>query len=311
MIKIDKLTKYYGTHKALDEISLQVRTGEIMGFLGPNGAGKTTTMKILAGYMPPNSGTAWIDDLNIEDNSLKIRQKVGYLPESNPLYYDLTVEETLNYVSEVRQIAKSGRANAIDKVVRQCGLKSVYYKPVEELSKGFKQRLGLAQALIHEPDILILDEPTVGLDPKQIIEIRDLIKKLGKDRTVMLSTHIMQEVQALCDKVTIIHKGRVVASDTPDALQHKSEEEMLGSIYVKASGTVKDIETALKKVKGVAHVNKVDSEKKGVYGFKVEIEKGADVRSAIFEAAVKDGFKLYELVPEKISLENVFIELTK
>ncbi|OIQ00449.1 hypothetical protein AUK40_00170 [Candidatus Wirthbacteria bacterium CG2_30_54_11] len=311
MIKVQKLNKFYGSFRALSDVSFEVKTGEIMGFLGPNGAGKTTTMKILAGYMPPSSGTAWINDLNIEEQSLSVRQNVGYLPEANPLYTDFTVEETLRYISEVRQIDKDAVAQAIDKVVRQCGLAGVYYKPIEQLSKGFRQRVGLAQALIHEPSILILDEPTVGLDPKQIIEIRELIKNIGASRTVLLSTHILQEVHAICDKVTIISGGRIVASDTPEGLQQKSEEQVLGSLYVKMAGTIREVESALKTVKGVTSVTKKDQEKKNINGYTVQIEKGADIRNDIFRLAKEKDLQLFELTPEKASLEDVFLELTK
>jgi ABC-2 type transport system ATP-binding protein len=311
MIKVHNLTKNYGSFKALDSISFEVKKGEIMGFLGPNGAGKTTTMKILAGYMPPTSGEAWINELSLEEKSLQIRQDIGYLPESNPLYTDFTVEEALKYVASMHRLSKSQLKEALERVVQQCSLESVYYRGLENLSKGFKQRVGLAQALVCDPQTLILDEPTVGLDPKQIIEIRDLIMKLGKNRTVLLSTHIMQEVQAICSKVTIINKGRIVAQGSPEELKEESEKKMMGVIYVKIEGAVKEIENALKKIKGVEHVETKDQEKKGIHGYNVEVKQGADVRLPIFEMAVKQGWKLYEITPERVSLEEVFLEVTK
>ncbi|HNT30676.1 MAG TPA: ATP-binding cassette domain-containing protein, partial [bacterium] len=202
-------------------------------------------------------------------------------------------------------------AEAIKRVTGQCGLASVFYKPVGQLSKGFRQRVGLAQALIHEPTVLILDEPTVGLDPKQIMEIRELIKKLGKDRTVLLSTHILQEVQAICDKVTIIHKGKIVASDTPEKLQQKTEEEITGSIYAKISGSIKEVEEVLRQIPGVKKVSKQDTEKKNLYGYMISCDQGVDVRSEIVTTVASHNLKLYELTPQKATLENVFLELTK
>jgi ABC-2 type transport system ATP-binding protein len=311
MIKVQHLTKSYGAAKALDDLSFEVKNGEIMGFLGPNGAGKTTTMKILTGYMPPTSGRAWVNEFDVLENATEMRRTIGYLPENNPLYLDFTVEEALRYVADVHGLSAAARKSAIEKAVEQCSLQSVYYRPTEALSKGFRQRVGLAQALVSDPKTLILDEPTVGLDPKQILEIRELIKKLGKDRTVLLSTHIMQEVQAICDRVTIIHQGKVVAQGTPAELQHHSEEKLLGSLYVKLAGTIKEIEAGLKSIPGVSRVEKRDQEKKGVYGYSVGVDKGADVRAEVFELAAKSGWKLYELTPEKISLEDVFLEVTK
>ncbi len=312
MIKVQHLTKHFGDFKALDSITFEVKAGEIMGFLGPNGAGKTTTMKILAGFMPPTSGKAIVNDHNVEEQNLEMRKQIGYLPESNPLYLDFTVEEALQYVAAMHGLNKFNTREAIARAVEQCSLESVFYKQIENLSKGFRQRVGLAQALLCDPKTLILDEPTVGLDPKQIIEIRELIQKLGKNRTVLLSTHIMQEVQAICDTVTIIHQGKVVASGTPDELKAKSEESMLGNIYIKlAAGTIKDTEAKLREIEGVKHVVKKDSEKKGVYGFTIDVENGVDVREAIFDAVVKNGWKLYEMTPQQISLEEVFLDVTK
>jgi ABC-2 type transport system ATP-binding protein len=311
MIRAEHLTKYYGSTKALEDVSFEVQDGEILGFLGPNGAGKTTTMKILTCFMPPTSGTAWINDVNIDEDPLAVREQMGYLPENNPLYEDFTVDQFLGYVAQARHIAPADRAKMIGKVVEECGLGEVYYKSIGHLSKGFRQRVGLAQALVHEPKILILDEPTVGLDPKQIIEVRDLIKKLGKKRTVMVSTHILQEVQAICDRVMIIDQGVIVASGTPDELKHATQETSLASIYLKVEGTLKEVEVVLKSIKGVASVHKVDEEKRGIYGYRVEIDKGADIRALLARTLADKSIPLLELTPEKISLEDVFIKLTK
>lgn len=311
MIKIEQLTKYYGDSRALHNVSLTVETGEIMGFLGPNGAGKTTTMKILTGYMPATSGRASVNGVDVQSQPLEARQLVGYLPENNPLYLDFTVEEALRYVASVYHIPSTEVKEHIHRVVEQCGLESVYYKSSDTLSKGFRQRVGLAQALISDPKILVLDEPTVGLDPKQIIEIRELVRALGKDRTVLLSTHIMQEVQAICDRVTIINRGEVVASGTPEELKQQSKEQPLASVYVKIAGTIKSVEAALSKIDGVESVEKTDQEKKNIYGYTVRVKPGADVRAEIFALAADKGWKLYELTPTKVSLEDVFLEVTR
>ncbi|HDS11422.1 MAG TPA: ATP-binding cassette domain-containing protein, partial [Candidatus Wirthbacteria bacterium] len=295
MIKVQNLIKMYGSFQALNQVSFEVKDGEIMGFLGPNGAGKTTTMKILTGYMPPTSGRAIINDLDIETSSMAIRQKVGYLPESNPLYLDFTVEESLKFTADIRKLPKPEIAGAIKRVVGQCGISSVYYKPIEHLSKGFRQRVGLAQALVHDPEILILDEPTVGLDPKQIIEIRDLILTLRKNRTVLLSTHIMQEAQALCDRVTIINEGKIVASDTTTNLKKLSEQKMATTIFTKIAGTNKKVIAMLGKIPGVEDVKKVEEEKKGLAGYLLSVEHGQDVRAEIFQQAVDNGCTVYEL----------------
>jgi len=310
MIRVQNLTKSYGPSKALSGISFEVKTGQVMGFLGPNGAGKTTTMKILTGYMPPSGGRAWVNQFDVLENTPAMRQTIGYLPENNPLYLDFTVQENLHYFADIYGLGEIDRLRMIDQVVEECGLAAVFYKPIEALSKGFRQRVGLAQALISDPKTLILDEPTVGLDPRQIIEIRDLIKKLGKDRTVLLSTHIMQEVQAICDTVTIIHQGKVVAQGTPDELKHHVEGTQSATIYVKLEAPIKAAEARLKKIPGVTKVEKRDQEKRGIHGFVLFVDQGMDVRSAVFETAVAEKWKLFELVPEKISLEDVFIDVT-
>lgn len=311
MIRVKGLSKYYDQFHALREVSFEVGNGEIVGFLGPNGAGKSTTMKILTGYMPPSSGAAEINELDVEKSSLEVRRQVGYLPESNPLYTDFTVDEFLHYVCDIRHIPRTERESAIRRVVKDCSLEKVYYKQIDMLSKGYRQRVGLAQALIHNPSVLILDEPTVGLDPKQIVEIRDLIKKIGKNKTVLLSTHLMQEVQALCDRVIILNKGKIVATGSPSELQQQTSGQMLATLYVKVAGTIKEVETILKDIKGVQRVTKKDEEKKGLYGYEVLHDHKKDLRSDIFKAIHQNKLELYELTPRSINMENVFIELTK
>lgn len=311
MIKVNKIEKFYDSFKALHNISFQVESGEIVGFLGPNGAGKTSTMKILTGYIPPTSGEASINGLDVEQNSLDVRRQIGYLPESNPLYMDLTVEEFLKYVCQIRQLAGDKAQSAIERVVKDCGLKDVFYKQIDMLSKGYRQRVGLAQALIHDPSVLILDEPTVGLDPRQIIEIRDLIKKIGKNKTVLLITHLMQEVQALCDRVIIINKGKVVAQGSPATLQQEVAKERYTIIYLKVEGAMKKVEPLIKKIEGVKDIEKVDQEKRGLYGYKIKVESGFDVRKKIIKELYKNDLDIVELSPKTVSMEDVFLELTK
>src|SRR6056297_3343720 len=225
-IQVKDLTKIYGAQKAIDQISFEIETGEIVGFVGPNGAGKSTTMKILTGFIPPTSGNAKINSLDLIENSLEIRKHIGYLPENNPLYPDMYVKEYLEFVSGIYKLGKNTDAR-IKEIIEQTGLSIERKKKIGALSKGYRQRVGLAQALIHDPEILILDEPTSGLDPNQIIEIRNLISVVGKEKTVMLSTHIMQEVEAICDRIIIINKGKIVADDSIDSITSRKAEEFI------------------------------------------------------------------------------------
>jgi ABC-2 type transport system ATP-binding protein len=218
-IAVRNLTRSYGETKAIDDISFDVKTGEVLGFLGPNGAGKTTTMKIITCFMPPNAGTVEVDGLDITQHSLEVRKKIGYLPETNPLYYDMNVLDYLEYSAKLQGMKEGAMQHRMKEMVRVCGLEEVRHKDIGELSKGYRQRVGLAQAMIHDPEVLILDEPTSGLDPNQIVEIRNLIKQLGRAKTVILSTHILSEVQATCSRVLIIHEGKIVADGSPEQLQ--------------------------------------------------------------------------------------------
>ena len=312
-IKVENLTKYYGqqTEAAVKDISFEVNTGEIVGFLGPNGAGKTTTVKMITTYLTPSSGSAYVDGLDTEEKSIEVRRKIGYLPELNPLYTDMNVLDYLKYVAELQSVEKSQINESIKKMVKVCGLKDVKHKDIGELSKGYKQRVGLAQAMIHDPDVLILDEPTSGLDPNQIIEIRKLIKELGKKKTVMLSTHILQEVQATCDRVLIINKGEIVADGTPDSLQKQFQGKLNITLVLK-----KDPKAGKEKIiKEFESINSVDnvniiSEEGDAWHLDITATKGIDVREEISKKVSSLGMIMLELKQEETSLEDIFRQLT-
>ncbi len=308
MINVRNLTKTYGETIAVDDISFEVEKGEILGFLGPNGAGKTTTMKIITCFMPPNSGNVTIDGLDVTERSLEIRQKIGYLPEQNPLYYDMDVGDYLHFVAELRGIPKDRHRDRIKNMVEVCGLKEVIGRSIGELSKGYRQRVGLAQAMIHDPEIIILDEPTSGLDPNQIVEIRNLIKEIGKEKTVILSTHILPEVQATCNRAIIIDRGKIVADGALQDLQASFHglEKLNLEIRAPQNGCAE-------KLRAIEHVKNVDERttKGEVRSFVLEIEKGQDLREQIFDLSVREGWKLLELHREVTSLEDVFRQLTR
>lgn len=309
MIKVDNLKKYYGEIKALDGISFEVKRGEVLGFLGPNGAGKTTTMKILTGFIAPTSGELKIDNLDLLADSLKIREKIGYLPESVPLYTEMKVYEYLKFVAELREVGKPKLISRIKEMIKVCGLEKVIRQNIGELSKGYKQRTALAQAMIHDPEILILDEPTSGLDPNQIVEIRDLIKKLGAKKTVILCTHILQEVQAVCNRVIIINEGKIVASGTPEELQAKAKSQLYITCQIKGAEPerVKEVLTVIAGVKSVALMPKQFTEG---HGYKLEVLSG-DPRESIFKKVVENHWELLSLNQEAVNLEDIFRELTK
>lgn len=310
-IAVRNLTKQYGTQKAIDSISFDVKTGEILGFLGPNGAGKTTTMKIVTCFMPPNAGTVEVDGLNIADHSLAVRRKIGYLPENNPLYHEMNVLEYLEYAAQLHGMKGSSINGRIKEMVHVCGLESVRHKDIGELSKGYRQRVGLAQAMIHEPDVLILDEPTSGLDPNQIVEIRNLIKQLGRAKTVILSTHILSEVQATCDRVLIINDGKIVADGTPEKLRSEFQgaESVTIELRTGAADPVQQISPKLRSLIGVGSVELL-GQKNGSSRFEIHVEKGTDVRESIFRMAVAEGWTLLEMQRKATTLEEVFHKLT-
>ena len=311
-ITVRNLTKYYGQEKAIDNISFDVKTGEIVGFLGPNGAGKTTTMKIITCYMPPSAGTVEVDGYNIADHSLEVRRKIGYLPELNPLYLDMNVVEYLEYAARLHGIDKATLKRQLASMIEVCGLKEVRHKDIGELSKGYKQRVGLAQAMIHDPEVLILDEPTSGLDPNQIVEIRNLIRQLGRAKTVVLSTHILSEVQATCDRVVIVNEGAIVADGTPGQLQQEFRGSELIVIELKAqvANPMVDIFPKLKALSNVESVEYGGGEN-GAHRFSLFAAKGSDIREEVFRQAVQERWVLLELTRKATSLEEVFHKLTK
>jgi ABC-2 type transport system ATP-binding protein len=309
MIKVENLKKYFGELRALDGISFEVKKGEVLGFLGPNGAGKTTTMKILTGFIAPTSGEVKIDNLDILTDSLKIREKIGYLPESVPLYSEMKVYEYLKFVAELRGISKVKLVSRIKEMIKVCGLEKVIRQNISELSKGYKQRVALSQAMIHDPEILILDEPTSGLDPNQIVEIRDLIKKLGVKKTVILCTHILQEVQAVCSRVIIINEGRIVASGTPEELQTKAKGQLYITCQIKGAEPEK-VKEVLMVIEGVKSVSLMPKQFEQGHGYKLEVISG-DPREMIFKKVVENHWELLSLNQEAVSLEDIFRELTK
>lgn len=309
MIEIKNISKKIANNKILDNISFAVNQGEVLGFLGPNGAGKTTTMKIITSFWTPDSGEVMVGGLNVAKDSLKIRTKIGYLPENVPLYDDMRVYEYLKFVSEVRGISKNRIKQRIREVAEACGLKSVIRKPVEELSKGYKQRLGLAQAIIHDPDVLILDEPTTGLDPNQIVEIRDLIKRIGKEKTVIFSTHILSEASAICDRVVIINNGQIVGEGTPEELTRKASPRQL--LYVKIKGFPEEVMEKLKEMPDIINIKIKDRESERIIGYDIEVKEGIDIRENLSRLITHRGWSILEFNKEGTSLEDVFRELTK
>jgi ABC-2 type transport system ATP-binding protein len=308
-IQVKDLTKIYGQQKALDQISFEIKTGEIVAFVGPNGAGKSTTMKILTGFIPPSSGKAKINNLDLIEKSLEIRKHIGYLPEHNPLYLDMYVKEYLEFVAGIYKLGKKTNTR-IKEIIEQTGLSIEQKKKIGALSKGFRQRVGLAQALIHDPAILILDEPTSGLDPNQIIEIRNLISEVGKEKTVMLSTHIMQEVEAICDRIIIINNGKIVADDSINSIISKTQDQYI-TIIVEFNNTPdqKQLEE-INLVDKVAKINDrnwlIQSSPAGRADLSTE-----DIRQNIFDFAVKSNLAVLSMQKKEKSLEEVFQELTK
>ena len=308
MIKIRNLTKRYGATVAVNNISFDVEASEVLGLLGPNGAGKTTTMRILTCYMPADSGTATVAGFDIHEQSLEVRKRLGYLPESAPLYMDMGVVDYLAFVAEVREIPASKRSSRIKEMIEICGLERVVKKDIGELSKGYRQRVGLAQALIHDPDILILDEPTAGLDPNQIVEIRDLIKSLGAEKTVILSTHILPEVEATCNRAVIINEGVIVASGTTEELTRMGKGEDL--VYVRIRGPKEQIEVQLSQMPQVASFKALGESEPELHGYAVKSVNGEDISEDLFRMVAGSNWTLTELRKETASLEDVFRQLT-
>ncbi len=306
MIEVQHLSKRYGPVTAVDDVSFRAESGEILGFLGPNGAGKTTTMRIITGYMPASEGTATVAGHDVFTQPIEAKRKTGYLPETPPLYPDMTVREYLTFVAKIKGVRKDIKGR-VDEVMKRTWVADMANRHCAKLSKGYRQRVGLAQALIHKPEVLVLDEPTAGLDPKQIIETRQLIRELAGNHTIVLSTHILPEVSQTCQKVVIINKGKIVAIDTPDALTGRLRGAV--TMYLQAQGPIDDMQRALQNVTGVARVH-VAEQKDDTGIFEVDTEKGADVRRELATTIVRSGWGLLELRPVRVSLEDIFLSLT-
>ena len=311
MIKVEGLTKRYARNVAVDNISFEVPKGQIVGFLGPNGAGKTTTMRMLTCFMPPSSGKASIAGFDVLENPMDVKKRIGYLPETPPLYPEMEVIEYLNFVGKLKGVASSDLARRVNEVAEKCNIADVKFKLISKLSKGYKQRVGLAQAIIHNPDVLILDEPTAGLDPKQILETRQLIKGLAGDHTIILSTHILPEVESVCEQVLIINKGKLVATDSVANLRGRLESGG-ETVAVEVEGESVDsgkVQSKLEQVAGVSRVLVKETKDRRTH-FEVESLQGRSVRAEIARAVVESGWNLTELRPVGLSLEDVFLQLT-
>lgn len=306
MIEVKNLTKYYGSFVAIENLSFEVKKGEILGFLGPNGAGKTTTMRIITGFMPPTHGTATIDGNDVVEQSLEARKLLGYLPESVPLYADMTVEGYLNYMGTLRGMNPKRIKVRTGEVIGVCRLGDYRKTFIGKLSKGFKQRVGVAQAIIHEPQVLVLDEPTIGIDPIQVVETRNLIKELGRDHTIILSTHILPEVSMVCKRVLILHEGQIMAEDSP----HNLADRLQGveRVQLEARGPESEITKALKAIRGVMEVSSTSDDDRHTYT--VEAKRGLDLRSTISKVIISNGWSLLTIQLVGMSLEEIFLKLT-
>jgi ABC-2 type transport system ATP-binding protein len=307
MIKVENLSKRYAGVTALSDVSFEVQPGEIVGFLGPNGAGKSTTMRILTGFIPATSGQAKVAGFDVFDQSLDVRRHIGYMPENNPLYVDMRVVEYLKFRARLKSVSGARRKTRVDEVMELTGITDVSRRVIGQLSKGYRQRVGLADALLAEPDLLILDEPTIGLDPVQIRQVRQLIKDLGKQHTILISTHILPEVEMTCSRVVIIHHGRVLASDTPENLMKTMHAG--GSIIAEVRGPVADVQTAVGAVAGVESVSAV-AVADGYTRVTADPKADADPREAIFKAVAGKGWSLRELSRQKTTLEDIFVHIT-
>jgi len=302
MIRVEGLTKDYGLRRAIDSLTFDAKQGEILGFLGPNGAGKTTTMRILTGYMPPTAGVAEIGGFDVVEQSLEVRKRVGYVPESVPLYPEMTVFDYLKFMADLRRVPKT--EERVDEVLDLLNLGDRSESIIGNLSKGMRQRVGLAQALVHRPDVLILDEPTIGLDPAQIIEVRNLIRELGQQCTILLSTHILSEAQQVCNRVLIINKGRIVAEDTPEHLQARLTGAQRVSVQV--AGDSDGLDGVIRAVSGVTRVNRVADGR-----LEFETTPGFDPRPEVARSVIEAGYGLLEMRPLGMSLEEIFLQLTR
>ena len=304
-IIVENLTKKYGEQKAVNDISFKIETGEVVGFLGPNGAGKSTTMKMITCFMAPSNGNITVDDISVNENQSLIKKKIGYLPENNPLYFDMSIVDYLRFTAEIQGVSKSDIPSRIGEMIELCGLAREKHKNINELSKGFRQRVGLAQAMIHDPEVLILDEPTTGLDPNQIVEIRKLIKELGKQKTVILSSHILSEVEATCDRILIINRGRIVADGTSETLRSQADDQELLTVHITPLN--EELETSLLGLGSVEKVSAIE-DKPGFYS--IQSKPNMESRKAIFDLCVKKKWYLLEMTGIETRLEDVFRDLT-
>ena len=306
MIQATGLTHYYGPNPAIEDVNFGVNRGEILGFLGPNGAGKTTTMRILTGFMPPTRGKVTLDGYDVVEQSLEVRRRVGYLPETVPLYTDMTVTSYLKYMGTLRGMPSRNIKRRIEEVIDVCRLDDYRSSLIAKLSKGFRQRVGIAQAILHEPDVLVLDEPTIGIDPIQVVETRSLIKNLGKQQTVVLSSHILPEVSMICERVLIIHEGRIVAEDTPANLAERLQGTDL--LEVEIGGPPEEVTPAIREIEGVASVRHRSHANREVYT--VRLLQGAEVRDDISRAVIARGWSLLSMQSVGMTLEEIFLRLT-
>ena len=307
MIELKNVTKKYGSFTAVDNISFTIKEGEIIGLLGPNGAGKSTTMNMITGFIEQTEGDIIIDGYNMLKKPKKAKKEIGYMPEGVPLYTDLTVKEFVNYMAELKKVNRKERKEKVNKIIEETGLKDVEKKLIKNLSRGYKQRTSMAGALVGEPKILILDEPTVGLDPKQITEIRSLIKKLGKTHTVILSSHILSEVSQICNKVIIINKGKIVAIDTPQNLENKVNTN--NSVYITVEDSDNKIEQMKEKIKDIKSIKLVSENDDGTKQYAIETNENKDIRKTLFSEFAKENITIYEMKKQDATLEDAFMQL--
>ena len=307
MIEVKNVTKKYGKVVAVDNISFTIKDGEIIGLLGPNGAGKSTTMNMITGFIEPTEGTIVIDGFDIEKKPRKAKKEIGYMPEGVPIYTDMTVKEFVTYMAEIKKVDRKARKEQVEKIIEETGLKDVEKKLTRNLSRGYKQRVSMAGALVGEPKILILDEPTVGLDPKQITEIRNLIKSLGKTHTIILSSHILSEVSQICQKVIIINKGKIIAVDTPENLENKVTNK--NDIYVTVEDTESKIEKVAKDIKEITKIELVKENKDKTKQYLIESEKDVDLRKILFKELAKENITIFEMKKADTTLEDAFMKL--
>ena len=307
MIKVENVTKKYGNFVAVDNISFEIGEGEIIGFLGPNGAGKTTTMSMITGFIEPTEGKIEIDGYDISKKAKKAKREIGYMPENVPLYNDLTVKEFVTYMAELKKVKGKEKKEEVQRVIKATQIDDVQNKLIKNLSRGYKQRVSMAGALVGNPKVLLLDEPTVGLDPKQVTEIRSLIKSLGKNHTVVLSSHILSEISQICEKVIIINKGKIIAQDTPQNLEEKVQTE--NSLMVTVEDKENKFEEVIKNIDGVTNISLITKNADGTIKYSVKSAEEKDVRKDVFEAAAKNGITILEIKKSEATLEDAFINL--